>query len=186
MTNTPSHVLKIVLIQEDARTSGEALSLLRRLAGRLHNVFGACGRSWQIDSQFWKFEWLLDREWREAALASAAEAELIVISAGTDNALPAGVREWIENVLRQKEGKPFALVALMGERSATPPWAWSPGALLRQLAREHGADFFCNLDQQPQQTAPPVAAIGSRREDEMELGPTSDSEFGPWHEGLND
>lgn len=186
MINTLDSVLRIVLIHEDATSGSQALALLKRLVERLGKNFGAGASPWRMDSQIWKFDWLHDSKLWAAALAWAVKADMIVISAGTDGALPVDVRDWIASALSQKHGAPVALVALMGEPQAAHPLAVAPGAFLRQLAQEHDADFFCNLDRSQPAATSASTAVRSRLEDDLEFSPAWSNDSEAWHWGLND
>ena len=184
--NALDSVFKAVIVHEDSSTGIHAVTLLNKLSSRLKNELGL-GNAWQMDSQIWKFEWLQDAELQEPAMAGAVAADMIVISADLEDALPGCVRNWIENVLRRRQGRPLAIVALLAARRAR--WAlsfFSPGIYLRRLARQYGADFFCNLNNAPPSESG-IAAGLARFEDDAELPAAAvAADFGLRGCGIND
>ena len=146
--NARNSVLKIVIAHENLVTGIEAATMLGRLVAQLEAEFGLKGDAWQIETAVWKFEMLRDPElWKQAA-TEAVEADIIIFAAGCA-ALPASVRNWIENVLSMKDGGPAALLALLHR---SPETSGSPPRLedyLRQLAEQCGLDFFCNINGHP-------------------------------------
>lgn len=156
-------VLKIVIVYEDLVTGIEATAVLSRLAGQLETEFQIKSDTWRMDNSAWKFEMLREPElWNQAA-TEAVGADIIIVSVGGAQ-LPACVRNWIENVLPMKEGRPAALVAMLDRRndaSGEPPRL---GAYLRRLAEEYGLDFFCNTNDPPPRVESGIESILSRSE----------------------
>jgi hypothetical protein len=142
--------LKIIVAHEDSLTGIRAVALLNKLSARLENNLSLGDSPWQIEnSNLWNFECLQDLDLREQALAAGVDADIILISAGSQTQLPTWVKTWIDKALGQKQGRPSAMVAMFcGRQEPSAPWLRSV-ACLRQLAKQHGADFFCNLDKRP-------------------------------------
>lgn len=161
--NAGDSVLKIVIVYEDLVTGIEATAVLSRLAGQLETEFQIKNDTWRMDNSAWKFEMLRDPKlWNEAAI-EAVGADIIIVSVGGAE-LPACVRDWIENVLPMKEGRPAALVAMLDGRNDASDEPPRLGAYLRRLAAQCGVDFFCNPDGQPPRVESGIESVISRSE----------------------
>jgi hypothetical protein len=157
---TRNSVLKIIIVHEDFIAGIEAAAVLRRLAAQLEAEFELKGDAWQIDNGLWKFEMLHNPELWEQAAAEAVAADMIIISV-CDAELPGSVRDWLENVLPVKEGKPAALVALLDPGIDPSGEPLRSEAYLRRLAEQYGLDFFCNTDDQPRCVEPIISSSES-------------------------
>ena len=139
--------LKIIVAHEDSLTGIRAVGLLNKLAAHLENHLGLAGCPLQVESNnLWNFECLRDLDLRAEALSASADADIILISAGSQTQLPAWVKTWIEGVLGRTQRRPSAMVAMFNGRPEPSATSLRPAAYLRQLAELHGVDFFCNLD----------------------------------------
>jgi hypothetical protein len=90
----------------------------------------------------WKFDFLRIEGVRDAAVATAVRADIIVVSTRCANELPPAVKWWIETSLKTREGDPGAMVLLRdgsrGVESQHPPVE----VYLAHCAHKGGLDFF--------------------------------------------
>ena len=97
------------------------------------------------DCDPWPFELLEVAHVRNLALPAAATADLIIVAARGGTDLPAGVKDWLESGLRQRESGPVALVALVEEdwakSTSLPPLC----AYLQPIAEKRNASFFWDV-----------------------------------------
>ncbi len=157
-------IFKINIVHEDTIAGLHAVGVLNRLAARLGTQLGRDISPWRICTRVWKFEWLQCPEWWEDAVAKSAEADMIIIATGKHSELPVGVRSWIENVLPRRADGLTALVALLDQRGECR--ARLSARYLRQLARQSGVDFFCNLDDRPERVEAGLKSVLSRFADD--------------------
>lgn len=158
---TGNSILKIIVVHENLTAGIAAVTVLKRMVAQLEAELEITSGDWQIDSNVWKFEMLRDPELCVQAATEAAEADMIIISLGSDG-LPARIKDWLESVLPMKDGKPAALVTLLNRRhdaGSEPPRS---GAYLRRLAKQYGLDFFCNTDDPSENIASGIESIASR------------------------
>jgi hypothetical protein len=161
--NASNSIFRITIAHQDSLSGEQAVLLLKKLALRLESQLGTRDEPWKMDSDIWKFDWLQDSELRERAVAKTVEADMIVVAAGNEELLPQWVKDWLEAALLKKQNGPTAIVALFYEN---PP-ALTDGTAtanaepatyyLRELARLHGVDFFCNVEAAAS-AAPPTEA----------------------------
>ena len=104
--NVLDSTLKVIVVHEDPVSGQQAASVLKRLAARLESEFAIEGARWETPGNVWKFEGLQNAEQMELAVAKAAEADMIIISAGNLSKLPDCVRNWLESALPRKQGEP--------------------------------------------------------------------------------
>ena len=131
-----SSAIKIVIVYETAAIAVRAKEMSEELAAELQSE---CD-SWEMDLLAQPFLF-----WQ--AVASASEADMIIIAARSAGALPGHVRNWIETWLPQKKNGPTALVVLLdeeGESLCKPPPCC---VYLHQVAERGNMDFFCNASQ---------------------------------------
>ena len=145
--NVLDSILKVIIVHEDRVSGRQAAAVLKRLAARLEGEFAIQGARWESSGNVWKFEGLENPEQLELAVAKAAEADMIIISAGNLSKLPDCVRNWLESALPRKQGEPAALVALLDRKTETHTGTSHPGDYLREVAERFGVDYFCNADQ---------------------------------------
>ena len=81
-----------------------------------HEAFGSLGLAAaphaRIESNVWSFDNLIRLDLRHASLRIAAEAELILVAAGPESALPRHVQDWLKEVLREDREHTPVIVAL--------------------------------------------------------------------------
>jgi hypothetical protein len=185
--NVLDSIFKVIIVHEDPVSGQQAASVLRRLAARLESEFAIEGAMSETSGNVWKFEGLQNPEQMELAVAKAAEADMIIISAGNLSKLPDCVRNWLESALPRKRGEPAALVALLDRTTETHTATSHPGDYLRELAERFGLDFFCNADETRRRDSG-IAAVLSRAEDDSAPRPESISyqanNYRGW--GIND
>lgn len=148
--NTPAAPeLKITIVHDDTVTGIQAMQVLAKLSEQLAFRHGLKVNPWRFQTRAWRFEWLQDPKLWTEAVEMAADADMIIVSAEACQELPSGVRSWIESVLPRKLSESSALVALLNDRCDECASKHSPERYLQQLAKHHGVDFFCNLENQP-------------------------------------
>ena len=173
---TGNSILKIIIVHESLIGGIACVAVLRRLAAQLEAELAIKGGAWQIDSNVWKFEMVRNPELCAQATAEAAEADMIIISVGGDG-LPADVSDWLERVLPMKDGRPAALVALMERGNDISGEPLHPETSLRQLAEQHGLDFFCNTGGQSRHIASGIESVVSRYESDSTIWRESSREL---------
>jgi hypothetical protein len=96
----------------------------------------------QLHCDLWRLDTLRLPEFRRAATHSAEEADIVLFALHGEQTLPPAAREWVEEWLRERMGRPGALVALFDSPSGhdLPPAC----DYLRQAARRGGLEFFCS------------------------------------------
>ena len=99
-------VFSVFVVYEDVTTRNRAI----RISQRLLNKFGL---ELSIDFSWWKFLYLEERNLAALASKNAAEADVIIVSAGAGEGLPWAVKHWIESWVSRKRNGPSALVALI-------------------------------------------------------------------------
>ncbi|HTX22216.1 MAG TPA: hypothetical protein VMD27_10225 [Candidatus Aquilonibacter sp.] len=164
MNKASNSLLKIVIVHGDLITGIQATAVLRRLAAGLDAEFEIKCDDWQIDSGVWKFEMLHDPELWEQAASEAVEADMIIISVGSEE-LPVCMERWIESVLSTKAGAPAALVALLDRSNEAFGDPLRSEVYLRRLAEQFGLDFFCNTDDQTPHIKSAIESIVTRSRD---------------------
>ncbi len=187
--NAIQPALNIVVAHENSLTGIRAVAFLNQLSARLEDHLNLGESPWHMDNNnFWNFECLQDMDLREQALTASVDADIILIAAGSQPYLPAWVRTWIESALGKKQGRPSAMVAMFCARQEPPATSLYPIGYLRQLAEQHGVDFFCNLDRRPQPgDADSKAVFNPRFESDSELlqdASVGDFEMRRW--GINE
>jgi hypothetical protein len=128
---------KIFVVHEDTLTGVRAAAVLGRLADYLdHEPV--------IQNEIWKFDSLAHPALYEQASEQAIAADMIIVSAGGGQALPAHVEDLVADALAHKQGRPAAVVALLDLKLQGAAEPSPVCARLRQLAENAGVDFFCN------------------------------------------
>ena len=127
--------IKIVIASEDARNAARARELSEKLARELRPAM-------EITSEVWRFNFLRHEDVRNVALASVAEADIVVIAAHDDGELPECVKMWIEDWVPLTRNGPTVLLALLDRYVEMPGNSGSLCAFLRRIARRAGMDFY--------------------------------------------
>ena len=149
----------VIIVHEDSVAGLHATNVLQKLAAQLETKLGVDVNPWEICSHVWQFEWLLDPQLCEQAVAESIKADMIIISAENNTELPSCVRSWIESVLPHKQGTTTALVALLGGPNQASSAALPSARYLRQLALQYGVDFLCNADSPSTQRETTLAPV---------------------------
>jgi hypothetical protein len=126
---------KIVIAYENLAAGLRAKEMTERLAAQLESEL-------EVKSDLWKFEMLDHPQLRGHAATAAAAADMVVVSTGRSDELPAHVQTWIDDWLPLKKGGVTALVALVDPATESPGKPSRLCAYLRQVAEEGGMDFF--------------------------------------------
>ena len=158
---TSNSILKIIIVHENLIGGIAAGVVFRRLVAQLEAELQIKSGAWRIDSNVWKFEMLRDPEMFVQAATEAADADMIILSIGSDG-LPSRVKKWIELTLPMKNGRPAALVALLDRENDSSGEPIASEAYLRSLAGQYALDFFCNTDDQSRHLASGIEAIISQ------------------------
>jgi hypothetical protein len=139
---------KIVLLHDGPVAGQRGLTVLERLAGQLE-----MGPD-ELVTHCWDFDVLAQPEARGQIAGRLVEANMLILSAGGAAALPAGLKNWLEQVLELRRGHEAALVALLDWEQSGGGELPRLGAYLRDLADRTGLDFFCNQGEEatPQRT----------------------------------
>jgi len=131
---------KIIVLHEDLVTGIRASAMLKRLVDQFHSKS-------EMETEIWKFDTLRNRSLWEQAAAQGIGSDMILIAVGSGNFLPDHLKDWIENVLFQKQGGQPSVLVLLN-------WQMVPGAEsstvegdLRQQAEKYGVDFLCNTSE---------------------------------------
>ena len=131
---------------------------------------------WESECDVWPFELLVGQRERDQAALRASKANMIIITAGGLDALPDGLKDWIETWLPHKTSGPSALVVLLDEKEPASAQSWRPLADLQRIARRGNMDFFCNLDRSRRgdETAAdyPEQDVMAGREPAIDLAPS--------------
>jgi hypothetical protein len=98
----------------------------------------------QIGFKLWRFDILELAICRKAALAEAANADIMVIAAESSSPLPASLMGWLEDWAMQHAVEDAALILLLEHAAGADSESLAPLANLRQLAEHAGAPFFCS------------------------------------------
>src|SRR4051794_38306947 len=81
--------IKVLIVYEDFATGQHAMSASKRLFGQLN-------RDFESQASFWKFDVLRVPTMRQLAAQDAIEADVVVIAAHADQALPTDLKSWLE------------------------------------------------------------------------------------------
>ena len=129
----------IVTLCEDLSSAARAKDFCGQLAAALSP------RTVILDS-IWNFD-LLDRHDRcQIADSDVSGADIIIVSVRGSNRLPAYARSWLEILMRARNGKPGAFVALLGQARTGQHCAVSVDSQLQQLADGARLDYFCSTN----------------------------------------
>ena len=135
--------IKVIIVHENTTAGLQAANVLQDLAAQLENKLGININPWEICSHVWRFEWLLNPQLCEQAVAESIDADMIIVSTDACTELPVHVRGWIESVLPRKEGA-TALVAILGRKDGPQAGPLPSEQYLRQLAHHNHIDFLCH------------------------------------------
>lgn len=133
--NAPCHPLAPLIIYDDLLASHRARQLIASIT---HSSEEAA----EVRPAFWCFDLLEHPSGRCQALADAADANLLIVSASGQSAFPPPVTGWLKACLAEKQGTGTAVVAVLG----SPPRFDGPESprlrFLKEAALAAGLDFF--------------------------------------------
>jgi hypothetical protein len=127
---------RIVVAYEDFVSGIRSKDMAERLTARLKSEY-------LINSDLWKFDFLMGRLLWEQAVAAASEADLIIISANAATELPPHAKAWMKSWSAQKSDRRAVLIALLQQEDEIPGEPSPLCIYLRQIAYEADMDFIC-------------------------------------------
>ena len=138
--NDETPTLRVQLVYEDSQTGLRAKEALESLADHLN-----------LEADFYiglsRFDLLREHEFRELAAREAEGANILLLSAHGQDALPPGVLSWLEQWLARNAGEPRALVVSLDPGSEGSPAAGQILASLESAAQPAGVYVFPHLGQ---------------------------------------
>jgi hypothetical protein len=126
---------KVTTLYETLADGVRAKALMDSIQFRL-------GASVQIQSEFWRFDWLREQSLHSTALGAAGNSALVILSVSHATELPPLVQTWIKEWSQQREQGPSALVLLRPRDRRRPVKLQPLCESLRRAALEKGVDFF--------------------------------------------
>ena len=147
--------LTITIVQEDAVTRRWAQQLWSRV-GRLTGNGGICRECWNLAE-------LVEKGVFEAAVRSAAKADVLVIAVRDAEPVPLLLRMWLDAWPSQREGRPGAMVALIGVDAPPHREAGRVHRLLEQVAGKAGLEFLPRERKLPPEPEPVPRHINKAR-----------------------
>lgn len=124
-------MLNALIVYDDLPAGRRALRLLTSQSQAL-------GEPPPMGILSWRFDLLDDPDWSAMALRDAARADLLIVAAGTDAALPPALVHWLKVALEQKRGSTAAVVALLEDDELNSPRFRQVGA----MSERAGVDFL--------------------------------------------
>jgi len=138
----------------------------RRMGKRAMNVYS--NLVWQFGAEFdfhcelWRFDVLKFPEAYEAAVATGAAGDLIIVSTSSDNDLPGSVKKWLEEAVAEKPPGSAALLGIL-ESSGGPSAVGGPTCQLLQSAADRSLmDFILHQVEVPQDDCCSVSDFQTR------------------------
>src|SRR5205823_4316824 len=98
-----------------------------------------------FEVSWWSFSLLDDAAQAKIAVERAVEADLIIFASVPEGEMPAKVRGWIENWLRQRGETEGILVGLMDLGAGLAGRAAEKYAYLRNVAHRGGMDYLTHV-----------------------------------------
>jgi len=133
----PKPDFKIFVACENQSALGQA----RRVRDQIEFL---CGEDFEVSSVFWSFALFRNEQLRARAVLEAAAAEVIVISLGGGDELPAHAQAWVEDWPTRPRAGQAVLVALVGAEHERGMHCRRQMAYLKEMAASRGLDFLCN------------------------------------------
>jgi hypothetical protein len=128
--------LKATVIYDDFDFATRAAALLERVAIRMHEAM-----KWDVKP--WRLDLLKQASLAEAAVAEAADADLLVFALSKTHSPPAELTVWLEHWEAHRQPRDTAVMVLSpGEHDAATP-LWHE---LKQFAGRHGLAFLSSHD----------------------------------------
>jgi hypothetical protein len=89
-----------------------------RAMGTINEVLAALRRKHALKPMLWRFDQLVNSKWREAAIADATTANVVVLASTSAKTLTTELESWIGHFLASKRGTRTTLIALFGTEDA--------------------------------------------------------------------
>lgn len=134
---------KVVLLHDNPVSGRRGTSVLERLAEQWEQEFEGMGVA------VWKFEALIEPEFRNLAIAQIKEANMIIVSADGHVDLPDHLQNWLAAALSRRQQCDAALVALLDFSPQAGDKLPCLGGHLRSMAAQLSMEFFCNHGADP-------------------------------------
>jgi len=118
-----------------------ALGQVRRVGNQIEAL---CSEDFEVSSVFWNFALFRNEQLRARAVVEAAAAEVIVISLGGGDELPAHAQAWLEAWPARPRAGQAVVITLVGAEHGMQ--RRSQVAYLKEIAGSRGLDFLSNQD----------------------------------------
>lgn len=141
----PKYPFDLVVAYEDIATRNQALRLYDSVSSQLLDDY-------DFQCSWWKLDFLQSRPLFEQAADAAAESNMLVLSLRDSQRLPEVVERWIEAIIRRRDYRKTALVALICNLAADKTQSAPVVAALHRFAHQANMDFFCNTFDLPSET----------------------------------
>ncbi len=132
---------QIFIAYEDTSAGVRAWKASEWLGARVRSDFA-------VHRDLWKFDLFRDPDpfVRERAVTGALYANMVMVAAHGDGALPIALLSWMQSWVpfKRASGVGSALVALLDPMPEAPETGTVFFAGLRRIAKQAGMDFFCN------------------------------------------
>ena len=132
----------LVIVHETDESLKRAMSLCERIMSQMWEDL-------DIQMAHWPMRELIGRSPGEEATANAANADILVVAAGSDPELPREFWQWTERWLAERQGHEGALVGLFEEGSDRDRRRDARDRQLHQLALRAGMDYLNRLPDTP-------------------------------------
>lgn len=130
-------ILSVVVAYEDFAAGKRAMQIYNRL---LHQFV----HEYKFKINLWKFDFLRTPKLLKMAVAEAAEADVVFVSAHADGALSEEAKTWLRRWVSRKKNSSTTLVALLEGSNASTVEGSAIRAYLRRVAEKAGLNFFCH------------------------------------------
>ncbi len=150
----------VVVVYEDPTARERAVSFCDQLVARFWAAF-------EFEVSWWSFALLGQTAAAKEATGTAARADLIVVSTGSEGDFPAPIKDWIEAWLRARGDREGLLAGLI-EPSANPSgWEGQKHNYLRNAAHRGAMDYLTQVPQDIAHAVPDSLDSYTRRADQM-------------------
>lgn len=95
-----------------------------------------------FNASWWQFDRLQRPEWSEAASHAAAEADIVMVAAHADDALPDVVKAWMHMTLGQSAKPDRLLIGLLGATTTLDRGESPVDRYLQTAAQEAGMEYL--------------------------------------------
>ncbi|HUR60228.1 MAG TPA: hypothetical protein VM029_21065 [Opitutaceae bacterium] len=94
------------------------LNAARQAMRTINEVLEAAPRPYRLQPMLWRYDQISSDKWREASLADAGLADVVVVASSAAGGMPAAIEQWVGEFIKQKRGTRMTLVALLGHGDA--------------------------------------------------------------------